>query len=252
MSLGNAGAHMQNAAFLTDILTLGRRARMVCDVSDEHDTGPRHLDDGAPDTRVIELLNVVITAELVSAWHCRQQHEHALATNAHALAVDFLAHAQEELRHVDALAARIEALGGEATFGGHHFTPNEDRAGHLPLADALRWDLAAERVAIHWLEDVARFVGTIDEVSGNLLDEALATEVGYAAGLDMQRTVLLQAVGVVGVVEAVQAVEVVEAVEAPHAVYAMPPLPPAEPERASQPPAPAPSERRRHRRASRR
>jgi bacterioferritin len=212
---------MQNAAFLTDILTLGRRARLVCDVSDGPDTGPRRLDDGAPDTRVIELLNVVIAAELVSAWHCRHQHEHALASNAHALAADFLAHSREELRHVDVLTARIEALGGQATCGDDHLGATDARAGHLPLADALRWDLAAERVAIHWLEGVARFVGTIDAVSGNLLDEALATEVGYAAGLDEH-------------------------------LHGTPPLPPTEPEQAIVPPTPAPSGRRRHRRGSRR
>jgi bacterioferritin len=212
---------MQNAAFLTDILTLGRRARLVCDESDGHDTQPRHLDDGAPDTRVIALLNVVITAELLSAQHCRHQHEHALVSHAHDLAADFLAHSKEELRHVDALAARVEALGGEATRGGDHLTRDDDRARHLPLADALRWDLAAERVAIHWLEGVARFVGTIDAVSGNLLDEAIATEVGYAAGLDEQ-------------------------------LHGTPPLPPTEPEQAIVPPTPAPSGRRRHRRGSRR
>ena len=162
--------------FLTDVKTLRRIAR-------------EHIENGAVThgyradrETVVKLLNSALATELVCVLRYRRHHFMAQGMNAKSAADEFLTHSNEEQGHADQLARRITQLNG---------APNLDPQGLLTrshaeyvegatLAEMIREDLIAERVAIDSYSEIIRFLGADDTTTRRMLEEILAKEEEHA------------------------------------------------------------------------
>jgi bacterioferritin len=149
----------------------------------------RSLDQGAVTPHykadrvaVLKLLDAALATE----WLCvlrYKQHAHAAAgIDAEAVADEFAEHAREELEHADLLATRIKQLGGTP-----HLDPVSlvDRAHSQyvecdSLADMIKENLVAERIAIESYTEMVRFVGDGDPTTRRMLEQILEKEEEHA------------------------------------------------------------------------
>lgn len=165
-----------SSARLTDTDTLRRRAR-------------EHLTDGAVTEgygerreQVLALLGAALATELVCVLRYRRHHFMARGIHAKAVADEFLVHANEELMHADWLAERIMQLGGEPDMAPDSLTARS-HAQYVEgetLADMIRENLVAERIAIDSYRDAILFLGQEDPTTRRLLEKILATEEEHA------------------------------------------------------------------------
>lgn len=161
---------------MSDVATLRAQAR-------------RHVEDGAVTAGysadrfcVLEQLNEALATEMVCVLRYRRHHFMARGLHAKSIADEFLAHSNEEQGHADRLAARIVQLGGEPDFapdGLSRRSHAEYVAGNT-LADMIREDLVAERVAIDSYRQMLRYLGGHDPTTSHLLREILAVEEQHA------------------------------------------------------------------------
>jgi len=162
--------------FLTDIQTLRDRARAKIQ------EGPITEAYGADRTRVIEVLNEALATEIVCYLRYKRHYFMAQGIIAQAAAAEFLQHATEEQGHADQLALRITQLQGEPNFNPEGIT-SRSHAEYVEgetLADMIREDLVAERVAIESYSEIIRWLGDNDPVTRNLMVTILATEEEHA------------------------------------------------------------------------
>lgn len=165
--------------FLTDVETLRRQAR-------EHiEKGPITEVYGADRQRVIDVLNEALATELVC--YLRYKRHYFTATGFHAApaAAEFLEHATDELGHADQIAARITQLRGSPDFNpeilaGRSHAQYDDSES---LADMVREDLVAERVAIASYQEIVKWLGNEDPTTRRLLEGILAVEEEHADDL---------------------------------------------------------------------
>jgi bacterioferritin len=99
-----------NAAVLTDIQTLRKRARKNIE------EGAVTTGYGADRKEVIRLLNEALATELVCVLRYKRHYFMAKGINSDSVKTEFQAHATEEMAHADRLAKRITELGGEPNF----------------------------------------------------------------------------------------------------------------------------------------
>lgn len=164
---------------LTDVQTLREAAR-------------RHVEEGAVTERygadrekVIQLLSEALATELVCVLRYRQNYFAAKGLNAKVAAAEFLEHANEELAHADRLAERINQLGGDADLNPDTLTKRshaEYRIGQT-LAEMIKENLIAERIAIDSYREMAQFIGDGDPTTTRMLLEILETEEEHADDL---------------------------------------------------------------------
>lgn len=164
---------------ITEIKVLRRDAR-------------KHLEQGAVTadyaayrSEVLKQLNQALATELVCMLRYRRHFFMARGIHARAVAAEFLAHSNEELGHADALAARIVQLGGEPDFAPQNLSLRshaEYQAGST-LADMLREDLVAERIAIRSYRETIHYLGDQDPTTSDLLKRILAVEEEHADDL---------------------------------------------------------------------
>lgn len=131
---------------------------------------------------VLRLLNEALATELVCTLRYRHHYFIAQGLAGEAIKQEFLAHAQEEQQHADQLAERIVQLGGDPNFNPSGLAERshaEYGTGHS-LADILRDDLIAERVAIESYREMITYVGAKDPTSRRLLESILAVEEEHA------------------------------------------------------------------------
>jgi len=172
-------------AFLTDVKEIRRRAR-------------QHVEQGAVtegykadrDT-VVKLLNEALATEIVCVLRYKRHFFMAKGIHAEPVAKEFQQHATDEQGHADEIAERITQLGG---------APNLNPEGLLTrshaeyvegdsLADMIREDLIAERIAIDTYGEMARYFGENDPTSRRMIDGILAKEEEHANDLaDMLAT----------------------------------------------------------------
>ena len=161
---------------LTDVKTLREQAR-------------RHIEEGAVTEnyganreKVIELLNEALATELVCVLRYRHDYFMARGIHSQAVATEFLEHSNEEQAHADELAERIVQLGGEPDFNPNAITGRshaEYRIGKT-LAEAIRENLVAERIAIDSYREMIQFIGDTDPTTRRMLEGILATEEDHA------------------------------------------------------------------------
>ncbi len=167
---------MQGKPYLTDVPTLREHAR-------------RDIDAGAVTAgyfgnreEVVKLLNEALATELVCMLRYRRHHFMARGIEAKGIAEEFLVHAEQELGHADRIAARIVQLGGEPDFAPDSLLVRS-HAEYVPgasLADMIREDLVAERIAIDSYREMAQYVGEHDPTTRRMLEEILAVEEEHA------------------------------------------------------------------------
>ncbi|MCE9595320.1 MAG: bacterioferritin [Planctomycetes bacterium] len=164
---------------LSDVETLRTRAR-------------KHIEQGAvtdgykADRKtVLRLLDEALATELVCVLRYRRHHYMASGIHAQSIAAEFLEHAVEEQAHADLLAKRIVQLGGEPNFDPDQLT-KRSHAQYVEgkdLADMVRENLVAERIAIDSYAEMIRYLGEDDPTTRRMLEGILAAEEEHAEDL---------------------------------------------------------------------
>jgi bacterioferritin len=148
-----------------------------------------HLADGAVTadygpgrSEVLARLDAALATELVCVLRYRRHHFMARGPQARAVADEFLVHSVQEQRHADWLAARIVQLGGEPDFapsglvGRSHAQYVEGET----LAEMVRENLVAERIAIDSYRGFIAMLQGHDPTTRRLLETILAAEEEHA------------------------------------------------------------------------
>jgi len=162
--------------FLSDIQEIRQRAR-------------RQIEQGAVtegykadrDT-VLKVLNQALATEIVCVLRYKRHHFMAAGIHSQAVAEEFLEHAKEEQEHADMIAARIVQLDGEPNFNpeGLLTRSHSEYVEGGTLADMIREDLIAERIAIESYSEIVRYLGENDPTSRRMMEEILAKEEEHA------------------------------------------------------------------------
>lgn len=164
---------------LTDVKTLREQAR-------------RNIDDGAitpsytaDRPTVLKLLNEALATELICVLRYRRHYFMAKGIESKSIAAEFLEHANEELAHADLIAERIVQLGGEPDFSPNSLT-SRSHAEYMPgdsLANMIKEDLIAERIAIDSYREMVVYLGDQDSTTRRMLESILAVEEQHAEEL---------------------------------------------------------------------
>jgi bacterioferritin len=161
---------------LTDLATLRSQARQHVE------RGAVTAGYGADREQVLKMLNEALATEIVCVLRYRRHHFMARGIHSQSVAAEFLVHSKEEQGHADLLAARIVQLGGEPDFSPDSLSQRshaEYVAGDT-LAQMIREDLVAERIAIDSYRDMVRYLGEQDPTTSTLLKQILAVEEEHA------------------------------------------------------------------------
>jgi bacterioferritin len=132
--------------------------------------------------QVVSILNEALATEIVCVL--RYKFHFFMATGIHSQAVkaEFKEHAAEEQEHADWIAERIKQLGGKPEMNPAVVTGkshSEYKEG-TSLADMIREDLIAERIAIESYREIIKFLGDKDPTSKRLMEKILAKEEEHA------------------------------------------------------------------------
>jgi bacterioferritin len=132
--------------------------------------------------QAIGILNEALATELVCV--ARYRFHYFMATGIHSQAIkgEFKEHAAEEQEHADWLCERIKQLGGKpemnpATLTGRSHSEYKEGTS---LADMIREDLVAERIAIETYREIIQYFGEKDPTSRTLMEKILAKEEEHA------------------------------------------------------------------------
>jgi len=167
---------MKSTMALTDVATLRSQAR-------------KHIEHGAVTAgytadrfEVLRLLNQALATEIVCVLRYRRHHFMARGIHAKGVAEEFLVHSNEEQLHADQLAARIVQLGGEPDFSPDSLSARShaEYVAGSSLADMIREDLVAERIAIDSYRELIQYLDEQDPTTSQLLKGILAVEEQHA------------------------------------------------------------------------
>ncbi len=170
---------VKEAIGLTDVKTLRARAR-------------QGIEDGAMTAgykakveTVIKLLNEALATEIVCVLRYKRHYFMAKGISSLSVKGEFLQHAVEEQAHADQLAERIVQLGGEPNLSpeGILDRSHSEYVEGESLAEMIKEDLIAERVAIDSYRDMITYVGTDDPTTRKVLEKILAQEEEHAEDL---------------------------------------------------------------------
>lgn len=162
---------------------------MPSKIKELRDRARKHIEDGAitaqyplDQVRAVAILNEALATEIVCVL--RYRHHYFMASGIHSasVAAEFLGHSNEEQDHADRIAARIRQLGGNPDFNPATLlerSHSEYREG-ATLADMIREDLIAERIAVESYREIITFFGQDDPTSRRLIEEILAKEEEHA------------------------------------------------------------------------
>jgi bacterioferritin len=163
-------------SFLTNIVEIRARARQKIE------QGPVTKDYQLDPQRAVSVLNEALATEIVCTLRYRFHYFMATGIHSAAVADEFLEHAQEEQAHADRIAQRIKQLGGKPEMNPAvvaRTSHSEYREG-TSLADMIRENLVAERIAIYAYREMIRFFGDGDPTSRIMMEEILAKEEEHA------------------------------------------------------------------------
>lgn len=169
----------EQGSFVIDIQKIRDRAR--ADIAEGAVTGGYQADRGT----VIRLLNEALATEIVCTLRYRRHYFMSGALGGiagFAIRDELLQHAKEEQEHADRIAERIVQLGGEPNFNPEGLTSRShaDYAEGGELADMLREDLVAERIAIDTYGEIIRYIGEKDPTTRRLFEDILEQEEEHA------------------------------------------------------------------------
>jgi bacterioferritin len=164
---------------LTDVKTLRKRAR-------EHvEEGAVTFGYSADRAAVLEMLNDALATEIVCVLRYRRHYFMARGLQSKSVAEEFLAHSNEEQGHADQIAERIVQLGGEPDFSPAGLTgrSHAEYVEGSTLADMIKEDLVAERIAIDSYRDFISYLAGNDPTTRRMLESILAVEEEHADDL---------------------------------------------------------------------
>jgi bacterioferritin len=165
--------------FLSDISAIRERARQH--IAD----GAVTQSYGADRATVLKLLNEALATEIVCVLRYKRHYFMASGAMAEAIKGELLTHANEEQAHADLIAQRIVQLGGEPDLNPDVLS-GRSHAQYVEgsnLADMVKEDLVAERVAIESYMEMIRYLGDSDPTSRRMLEGILAMEEEHAEEL---------------------------------------------------------------------
>ena len=128
------------------------------------------------------MLNAALATEIVCVLRYRRHYFMARGMESKSIADEFLLHSNEELGHADLLAGRIVQLGGEPDFSPDSLTIRS-HAEYIPadtLADMVKENLIAERIAIDSYRDMIQYLSDQDPSTRRMLETILAVEEQHA------------------------------------------------------------------------
>jgi bacterioferritin len=167
---------MKNKSAAINVKTLRQRAR-------------RHIEEGAVTAgygadrkAVLKRLNDALATEIVCVLRYRRHHFMARGIHSQAVAAEFMAHSNEEQGHADQLAERIVQLGGEPDFspGSLAGRSHAEYVEGATLADMIKENLVAERIAIDSYREFVQYLADQDPTTRQLLVSILAVEEEHA------------------------------------------------------------------------
>jgi bacterioferritin len=167
------------SSFLSDIATIRQRAR-------------QHISDGAVTQSygadrevVLRLLNEALATEIVCVLRYRRHYFMANGAMGEAIKSELLKHATEEQGHADVIAERIVQLGGEPDMNPLGLTSRShaEYVEGTTLAEMVKEDLVAERIAIESYTEMIRYIGDRDTTTKRMLEGILAVEEEHAEEL---------------------------------------------------------------------
>jgi len=166
-------------SFVSDVQELRRRARREIE---EGAVTPNYRGD--PRT-VVRLLNVALATEIVCVLRYKRHYFMADGIHADPVKAEFLEHAKEEQAHADGISERIRQLGGEPDLDPARLLEKSctEYAEGTGLADMIREDLVAERIAIESYKEMIAFVGEDDPTTRRLFEWILGQEEEHADDL---------------------------------------------------------------------
>jgi bacterioferritin len=163
-------------SFLTNIEEIRNSARQK--IQDGSVTPDYSLDR----EKSVSILNEALATEIVCVL--RYSFHYYMATGIHSAAVaeEFLEHANEEQGHANQIAQRIKQLGGKPEMNPKVVAErsHSDYAEGDTLADMIREDLIAERIAIETYREIVHYFGEKDPTSRRMMEEILAKEEEHA------------------------------------------------------------------------
>jgi bacterioferritin len=169
-----------------------RQNRFAADLRAIRARARKHIENGAVTEgyaadrpTVIRLLNEALATEIVCILRYKRHHYMASGMGAPPVAAEFLQHANEEQMHADQIAQRITQLGGEPDFSpvGLADRSHAEYVEGRNLADMIREDLVAERIAIDSYGEVIRYLADRDTTTRRMLEGILAMEEEHADDL---------------------------------------------------------------------
>ena len=166
-------------SFLKNIKEIRQRARQTME------DGPVTYDYRLDPVQAVRVLNEALATEIVCVLRYRFHHFMATGIHSSALSKEFLVYAQEEQEHADRIAARIRQLGGKPEMDPAVVaqTSHTEYKEGTSLADMLREDLVAERIAVATYREIIKYFGQDDPTSRTMLEAILAQEEEHAAEL---------------------------------------------------------------------
>ncbi len=161
-------------------------------IQEIRDRARQHITDGAVTQdygldreRAVAVLNEALATELVCVLRYKFHYFMATGIHSQAAKAEFLEHAGEEQEHADEIAERIKQLGGKPEMNPAVIAGNahsEYKEGGT-LAEMLKEDLIAERIAIESYRDMIGFFGEKDTTTKRMLEKILAKEEEHADDL---------------------------------------------------------------------
>jgi bacterioferritin len=170
------GTPMSKHPHLTDVQTLRKRAR-------------DHVTDGAVTkgydadrATVVKLLNDAIATEIVCVLRYRRHYFMAKGIHSKGIADEFLVHSNEEQAHADLLCERVVQLGGDPDLSPSTLTKRSHAEYDevTSLAEMIREDLVAERIAIESYRELIAYLQDRDPTTRRMLEGILAVEEAHA------------------------------------------------------------------------
>jgi bacterioferritin len=166
--------------FLSDVQTLRARARQ--NMSD----GAVSKTYGGDVARTIEILQSVLATEIVCVLRYTMHAITAKGIASESIKAEFAQHAKEEQAHMMAVAERIDQLGGTPNFNPEGLATRSasQYSGGDDLADMIRENLIAERIAVDHYRELVRYFADDDPTTRVMIEGILAVEEEHAS--DMQ------------------------------------------------------------------
>jgi bacterioferritin len=176
----NNGKHaVDSKPFLTEVAMLRERAR-------------KNIEQGAVTSgykadreAVVKALNGALATEIVCVLRYKRHYFMAKGIHARGVAAEFAQHAAEEQAHADLIAERIVQLGGAPDFSPVNLAQRShcEYVEGRDLAEMIREDLIAERVAVDSYGEIVRYIGNDDPTTRVMLEGILAQEEEHADDL---------------------------------------------------------------------